>query len=108
MATINVGFNCTLIDLLKSLPMKQKSSWPLQLQSVIIAYNPMPYTLWPGYFEFFKCKEFLRYMWELEISELNVSRKNLLDGHLVSNLGGCGGRERTDYNTFYYGRVWWS
>ena len=26
----------------------------------------------------------------------------------VSNLGGCGGPERTDFNSFYFGRVWWS
>ena len=26
----------------------------------------------------------------------------------VSILGGCGGLERTHFNTFYFGRVWWS
>ena len=26
----------------------------------------------------------------------------------VSNFGGCGGLERTDLNSFYVGRVWWS
>ena len=26
----------------------------------------------------------------------------------VSTLGGCGGLERTDFNSFYFGRVWWS
>ena len=25
-----------------------------------------------------------------------------------STLGGCGGLERTDFNSFYFGRVWWS
>ena len=23
-------------------------------------------------------------------------------------LGGCGGLERTDFNNFYFGKVWWS
>ena len=23
-------------------------------------------------------------------------------------LGGCGGLKRTDFNSFYLGRVWWS
>ena len=65
------------------------------------------YTLRPGYFEFFKNKEFPRYMWELKISELDISKKKLnIDGHLVSTLGGCGGFERTDFNSFYIGRVW--
>ena len=27
---------------------------------------------------------------------------------LVSTFGGCGGLERTDFNSFYFGRVWWS
>ena len=22
-------------------------------------------------------------------------------------MGGCGGLERTDFNSFYFGRVWW-
>ena len=26
----------------------------------------------------------------------------------VSTLGMCGGLERTDFNSFYFGRVWWS
>ena len=26
----------------------------------------------------------------------------------VSTLGGCGGLERTHFNSFYFGRVWWS
>ena len=26
----------------------------------------------------------------------------------VSILGGCGGLERTDFNSFYFERVWWS
>ena len=26
----------------------------------------------------------------------------------VSILGGCSGFERTDFNSFYFGRVWWS
>ena len=26
----------------------------------------------------------------------------------VSTMGGCGGLERTDFNSFYFGRVWWS
>ena len=26
----------------------------------------------------------------------------------VSTLGGCGGLERTDFYSFYFGRVWWS
>ena len=25
-----------------------------------------------------------------------------------STLGGCGGLERTDFNSFYIWRVWWS
>ena len=36
------------------------------------------FTLWPRYFDFFKCKEFPRYMQGLEISELNISEKNLI------------------------------
>ena len=48
-------------------------------------------TLRPRYFEFFKHKEFPQYMWELKISELNISEKKLnIDGHLVSTLEGCG------------------
>ena len=27
---------------------------------------------------------------------------------MVSTMGGCGGLERTDFNSFYFGRVWWS
>ena len=26
----------------------------------------------------------------------------------VPTLGGCGGLERTHFNSFYFGRVWWS
>ena len=26
----------------------------------------------------------------------------------VSTLGGCGGLERTDFNSFYFGKVWQS
>ena len=26
----------------------------------------------------------------------------------VSTLGGFGGLERTDFNNFYFGKVWWS
>ena len=26
----------------------------------------------------------------------------------VSTLGGCGGLERTDFHSFYFGMVWWS
>ena len=26
----------------------------------------------------------------------------------VSTLGGCGGLERTEFNSFYFQRVWWS
>ena len=26
----------------------------------------------------------------------------------VSTLGGCGGLERTHFNSFYFGWVWWS
>ena len=26
----------------------------------------------------------------------------------VSTLGGCSGLERTDFNSFYVGPVWWS
>ena len=26
----------------------------------------------------------------------------------VSTLGGCGGLERTEFNHFYFGSVWWS
>ena len=48
-------------------------------------------------------------MQELEISELNISEKKLnIDGHLVSTLEGCGGLERTDFNSFYFWSVWWS
>ena len=37
-------------------------------------------------------------MWELKISELNISGKKVnTDGHLVSTLGGCGSLERTDF-----------
>ena len=25
----------------------------------------------------------------------------------VSTLGGCSGLESTDFNSFYFGRVWW-
>ena len=25
-----------------------------------------------------------------------------------STLGGCGGLERSAFNSFYFGRVWWS
>ena len=35
-------------------------------------------TLWSRYFECFKCKEFPQYMQELEISELDISKKNLI------------------------------
>ena len=27
---------------------------------------------------------------------------------IVSTLGGCSGLERTDFNSFYFGRVWQS
>ena len=31
------------------------------------------------------------------------------DFSTVSTLGGCGGPDRTDFfNSFYFGRVWWS
>ena len=37
-------------------------------------------------------------MRELEISELDISKKKLnIDGHLVSTLGACGGLERTHF-----------
>ena len=37
-------------------------------------------------------------MWELKISELDISEKKLnIDGYLVSFLGGCGGLERIDF-----------
>ena len=40
-------------------------------------------------------------MWELKISELDISKnKHDIDGHLVSTLGGCGGLERTDFYQF--------
>ena len=26
----------------------------------------------------------------------------------VSTLGGCGGLERTEFNSLYFGSVWWS
>ena len=26
----------------------------------------------------------------------------------VSTIGRCGGLERTDLNSYYFGRVWWS
>ena len=26
----------------------------------------------------------------------------------VSTLGGCGGLERTEFNQFTFGRLWWS
>ena len=26
---------------------------------------------------------------------------------IVSIFGGCSGLERTDFNSFYFGRVWW-
>ena len=26
----------------------------------------------------------------------------------VSTFRGCGSLERTDFNSFYFGRVWWS
>ena len=26
----------------------------------------------------------------------------------VTTLGRCGGLERVDFNSFYFGRVWWS
>ena len=26
----------------------------------------------------------------------------------VSTFGGCGGLQRTHFNSFYFGRVWWS
>ena len=35
--------NNTLIDLLKSIPKDQKSSWPLHLPSLVFAYNAMPH-----------------------------------------------------------------
>ena len=35
--------NCTLINLLKSLPKEQKSNWPLHLPSLVFAYNAMPH-----------------------------------------------------------------
>ena len=64
------------------------------------------YTLRPRYFEFLKCKKFPRYMWELKVSELNISKRKLnIDGYLVSTLGGCVGLERTDFNSLCFGRV---
>ena len=48
-------------------------------------------------------------MWELEISKLAISKKKLnIDDHLVSNLGGSDGLERTAFYSFYFGRSWWS
>ena len=41
--------------------------------------------------------------------ELNLTVSNLIELTLkVSTLGGCGGPERTDFNSFYIDRVWWS
>ena len=66
--------------------------------SFMVLWSFIQLTLGPGYFEFFKCKEFPQYMWELKISKLNISEKKLnIDGHLVSTLGGSGGLERTDF-----------
>ena len=36
---------------------------------------------------------------------LGVLREVILT---VSTLGGCGGLEGTDFNIFFFGRVWWS
>ena len=32
------------------------------------------------------------------------------EGHerMILTLGGCGGHERTHFNCFYFGRMWWS
>ena len=53
-------------------------------------------TLRSRYFKSFKCEEFPLYMWELEISKLDISGKKFyIHWHLVSTLGGCAGLERT-------------
>ena len=36
-------FNCTLMDLLKSLSKEQKGNWLLHLSSLIFAYNVIPH-----------------------------------------------------------------
>ena len=36
--------NCTLIDLLKSVPKEQKNNWPLYLPSLIFVSNVMPHS----------------------------------------------------------------
>ena len=51
-------FNCTLMDLLKSLSKEQKGKWLLYLPSLIFAYNVMPHST-TGYHPYelmFSCK----------------------------------------------------
>ena len=38
-------FNRTLLGLLQSLPKEQKSTWPLQVPSLVFAYNAMPHSI---------------------------------------------------------------
>ena len=50
--------NCTLINLLKSLPKEQKSNWPLHLPLLVLAYNATPHdtTGYQPYELMFGCK----------------------------------------------------
>ena len=50
--------NCTLIDLLKSLPKEHRSNWSLHLPSLVFAYNVMPQitTSYQPYKLMFRCK----------------------------------------------------
>ena len=61
--TIHVGilyerFNCTLLDLIKTLPKEQKANWPLHILSLVFTYNVMPHSItgYQPYDLMFGCK----------------------------------------------------
>ena len=38
-------FNCTLLDLIKTLAKEQEANWPLHIPSLVFAYNAMPHSI---------------------------------------------------------------
>ena len=38
-------FNCTLLDLIKTLPKEQKANWPLHIPPLVFTYNTMPHSI---------------------------------------------------------------
>ena len=45
---------------------------------------------------------------QIKWAQYDQKKKLGIDAHLLSPLWECGGLERTDFNSFYFGRVWWS